>query len=50
MKKFLPPKSWFREEWPRLLARYDSLDIPKVLGHNDFHIKNMVYDPEKGWY
>ena len=49
VKKHMKPKAWYSEEWQRILRHMDEvLQLPKVLSHSDFHIKNMIYDEETG--
>ncbi len=46
-KSGLKPKDWMLEEFKRC-REHIKKQVPVVFCHNDYHAKNMVFDPEKG--
>ena len=47
--KELPPKQELVDLYDKMFAHLQK-QIPMVWGHADFHIKNMVFDPDSGNY
>ena len=45
--KQLKPVSELLKELKNMKTHMEKY-IPKVFAHNDFHIKNMVYNPDSG--
>ncbi len=44
----IPSKDEMQKELELIVERFKNIDIPCCLSHNDFHVKNIVHNPETG--